>query len=68
MRTQTGYWVSGSTTNRTAVHVVYRDTGRPICGVAIRTRRTYQGCAIGPRLEIVECARCLAKFKMLPKS
>jgi hypothetical protein len=40
------------------VHVHDYDTGRPDCGVDLNPKAEFQFCAVGVRLEYVECERC----------
>lgn len=57
----TGYWVRGTTTDRTKVHLVCG--GKAICGSVSDVRKTYQICGNGAHLNIVECTKCLALAK-----
>jgi hypothetical protein len=61
MSESTGYFASSGREGRTKVHLVEGE--KPICGAVVRG--TFLFCANRVRLNMVECAKCKAKYARL---
>lgn len=56
----TAWWGTPGLTTATKTHIAFN--GSPLCGVKLGKGRQEQFCAIGVRLSLVECNRCLRKY------